>query len=585
MLRSRIGALATVTAILFAACSGSATPSPSASAPPTSGGPTASTPVSTESAPPASPSGPAVVNGGTWIFGSASDPSTLDAILIQDGESFRIAQQIYETLIKLKAGSPSDLEPDLAKSWDVSADGLTYTFHLQTGVKFSDGTDFNADAAVYNVNRWKNLPTPLQGDDYYDITVFGGYGNDSLIKTVTKVDDATFSMTLTKPKADFLTAMTLIPFAIQSPAALQAHNADKGSKDTTNDYWQKAPTGTGPFMFKEFVPGDHYTIVKNPNYWDTANAAHLDTIIFKPIADSANRLTALKAGSVDTIDFVDATQLADISSDTSLQLVTRPPLDIGKLAFNQTHKPFDDIKVRTAIALAIDKKALVDAFFQNGAGTVADSDLINNMPAYEPNAAVGSFNLQAAKDMLASSSCPAPCKIDFWYPDSVSRPYMLDPKGEFEAIRTMLEAAGFVINPNHKPWRGGYLTDEANGVYPMFFIGWIYDYADPADGPGLFYATSTADCNGKKYTTPHNCEFGEDNPAVAAAIAKAIGEADAATRTQDWKDAMKLINADVPVVPLVWAGSSLGMTVKVHGYIPSPTQSEYFNLVWKDAGS
>jgi len=579
MLRLRMGALAVVAAIAFAACSGAATAAPSAPAT----APAASTPAGSTAPASATPSGPTPVNGGTWIFGSASDPTTLDAILIQDGESFRIAQQIYETLIKLKPGSASDLEPGLATSWDTSSDGLTYTFHLQTGVKFSDGTDFNADAAVYNVNRWKNLPTALQGDDYYDITVFGGYGDNSLIKTVTKIDDSTFSMTLTKPKADFLTAMTLIPFAMQSPTALQAHHADLGSKDPTNDYWQKDPTGTGPFMFSEFVPGDHYTIVKNPNYWDTANAAHLDKIIFQPIADSANRLTALQSGTVDTIDLVDATQLKQISSDTSLQLITRPPLDIGKLGFNQTQKPFNDIKVREAAALAIDKTALVNAFFPNGAGSVADSDLINNMPAYEANATVTGFDVNAAKAMLQSSSCPPPCAVTFWYPDSVSRPYMLDPKGEYEAIKPMLEAAGFVVTPNHKPWHGGYLTDEANGVYPMFFIGWIYDYADPADGPGIFYATSTADCNGVKETTPHNCEFGEDNPAVGAAIAKAIAEPDLATRTQDWKDAMKLINADVPDVPLVWAGSSLASSVKIHGYIPSPTQSEYFNLVWKDA--
>jgi peptide/nickel transport system substrate-binding protein len=582
MLRLRTGALIAAAAIAFAACSGAATAAPSAAAP-------SQTPVvaPSGSTAPASvaPSGGTPVNGGTWIFGSASDPSTLDAILIQDGESFRIAQQIYETLIKLKPGSSSNLEPGLAKSWDTSPDGLTYTFHLQTGVKFSDGTAFNADAAVYNVNRWKNLPAALQGDDYYDVTVFGGYGANSLIKAVTKIDDATFSMTLTKPKADFLTAMTLIPFAMQSPTALQAHHADLGTKAPTNDYWQKDPTGTGPFMFSEFVPGDHYTIVKNPNYWDTANAAHLDKIIFQPIAVSANRLTALLSGTVDTIDFVDATQLAQIQSNPTIQLITRPPLDIGKLAFNQTVKPWNDIKVREAAAYAIDKTALVNAFFPHGAGTVADSDLINNMPAYQANAAISGFDLSKAKSLLASSSCPPPCAVTFWYPDSVSRPYMLDPKGEYEAIKPMLEAAGFAVTPNHKPWHGGYLTDEANGVYGLFFIGWIYDYADPADGPGIFYATSTADCNGVKEPTPHNCEFGEDNPAVAAAMAKAISEPDAATRTADWQAAMLLINADVPVVPLVWAGSSLASTIHVHGYIPSPTQSEYFNLVWKDAGS
>ena len=186
MLRLRAGALAAVVAMIFAACSSSATPAPSAaSAAPPSTAPASSAPASASASAVASPSGGQPVNGGTWIFGSASDPSTLDAILIQDGESFRIAQQIYETLIKLKAGSASNLEPALAKSWDVSADGLTYTFHLQTGVTFSDGTPFNADAAVYNVNRWKNLPEALRGDDYYDITVFGGYGNDSLIKAAT----------------------------------------------------------------------------------------------------------------------------------------------------------------------------------------------------------------------------------------------------------------------------------------------------------------------------------------------------------------------------------------------------------------
>ena len=576
-MKHRLRALLAVAALVFAACGGSTATSPiatSATAPTTGG---------TASGTPAAASGtPVATNGGTWVFGSATDPTTLDAILMQDGESIRIAQQIYETLVKLAPGSASTLVPGLAKSWDASADGLTYTFHLQTGVKFTDGTDFNADAAVYNVNRWKNLPEALQGDDYYDITVFAGYGDSSLIKSVTKVDDATFQMVLTTPKADFLTAMTLAPFSMQSPTALKAHNADKGSKDTSNDYWQKAPTGTGPFMFAgDFVSGDHYTIVKNPNYWDTANAAHLDKVIFKPIADSAQRLTALKSGTVDTIDFVDANQLKDVSSDSNLQLVTRSPLDIGRLNMNQNIKPFDDINVRKAISYAIDRKAIIDTFFPNGAAQAADSDLLPSMPAYAANATIAGYDQQKAKDALAASNCHAPCKIDFWYPDSVSRPYMVDPKGEFEAIRTMLEAVGFQITPQHLAWKGGYTGAEANGKYGLAFIGWIYDYADPADGPGIFYSTSLAKCGDVTPAKPHNCEAAEDNPAVVAGMAKAIAEPDAAKRTQDWKDVMALINADVADVPLVWAGSSLGLTKNIHGFVPSPTQTEYYNAVWK----
>jgi peptide/nickel transport system substrate-binding protein len=575
VIRFRIGALVATAGLLFAACGGTATPVPSAS--PSASAPSAAISSPSTAAESPTPSGGQPVNGGTWVFGVVGPPLTLDAILVQDGESYRIDQEIYETLIKLKPGTASDLEPSLAKSWDVSPDGLTYTFHLQTGVSFTDGTPFNADAAIYNFNRWKNLPEPLRSADYFDITVFGGYRDNSLLKTVTKIDDATFSVTLTKPKSDFLTTMTLISFGMMSPTALQAHHADLAPTDPSNDYWQKDPVGTGPFKFSEFVPGDHYTIVKNPNYWDTA--------IFLPIPDSANRLTALKSGTVDTIDFVDATQLPDISSDPSLQLLTRHTLSIGTLAFNQLQKPFNDLKVREAAAYAIDKATLVSALFPNGVGTVADSVIVNNMPAYEPNATITGFDLNKAKALLQSSSCPSPCAVTFWYPDNVSRPYMLDPKGEYEAIKPMLEAAGFVVTPNHKQWSGGYLVDSRSGLYQMSFIGWVYDYADPADLPGIFYATSTADCAGVKQTTPHNCEFGEDNPAVAAAMAKAESDPNPTAQIQDWKDAMKLINADVPDVPLVWANSYLASTIHVHGLVTSPTQSEYFNLVWKDAGS
>jgi peptide/nickel transport system substrate-binding protein len=557
MSRARLAASLALIAALATACGGQTTLTPQPSAPPTQ------------------------APANTLVFGSASDPATLDAILIQDGESFRIAQQIYETLVRLKPGSAADLEPGLATSWDVSADGLTYTFHLRPGVTFTDGTPFNADAAVSNVTRWKHLPAPLQASDYYDRTVFGGYDDASLIASVTRIDAASFSIALRRPKADFLTALTLVPFAMQSPAALKGHNADLGPIDPANDYWQTAPTGTGPFTFKEFVPGDHYTIVRNPRYWDRANAAHLDAVEFRPIADTANRLVALQAGTVDIIDFVDAAQLPGITSDVRLQLIRRAPLAVGRLAFNQTHKPFDDPKVRKAVAWLIDKPALVTEFFP-GLGSAADSDLISNMAAYEPNVTITGRDPQKAKALLAQSTCPAPCSVDFWYPDGVAGLDLIDPRGEFEAISAMLEADGlFKVIPKHKPWMGGYLTDQGNGIFPMFLAAWTYDYADPADGPGLFYATSTEECNGVVPAAPHNCEFGEDNPAVASAIAKAIAEPVAATRTKDWKAAMRLINADVPDVPLVWAGSALAATKAIGGYVPSPTEAESFNLVTK----
>jgi len=157
------------------------------------------------------------------------------------------------------------------------------------------------------------------------------------------------------------------------------------------------------------------------------------------------------------------------------------------------------------------------------------------MPAYEPNATVTGFDLQKAKDALAASGCKAPCSIDFSYPDSVSRPYMVDPKGEFEAIRTMLEAAGFKVNPQHKPWKGGYLNDEANGKYGLAFIGWIYDYADPADGPGIFYSTSAGQVRQPDPDHASQLRGGRGQPSLAAGMAKAIAEPDTAKRHRTGK--------------------------------------------------
>lgn len=582
MQKPRLLAVAFAAALVFSACQAQATPTPTAQPTPTP--PPGETPGPTPTAAPTpTPSG-GPVSGGTMIFGSAADPATLDAVLIQDGESFRIAQQIYDTLVRLKPGSADELEPGLAASWDVQDGGKTIVFAIQPGAKFHDGTPADAEAVAYNFNRWKNLPEALQGLDYYDITVFGGYGDNSNIASAEATGTLEVTVKLNAPKADILTAMTLIPFAIQSPTALEAHKADLG-ESPDNDYWQTAPTGTGPFKFEgDWVVGDHYTIVRNDDYWDTAHPAYLDSVVFKPIAESAQRVAALRAGTVDIIDFVDANQLDQITSDPALQRLDRPPLTTGWIGFNQRHKPFDDLKVRQAVAYAIDKQAIVEAFFP-GLGQVADSDVFPSFPTYEAGVYPGSYDRAKAKELLDSSSCPSPCAIDFWYPDEVSRPYMVDPKGEFEAMRPMLEAAGFVVTPQHKAWRGGYLTDDSNGRLPMFLIGWIYDYADPADGPGIFYAKSQGECDGVVPEQPMNCEYGEENPDAYALMQQAISEFDTAKRNDLWKQAMRMYGADLPKVPLVWSASVLGAVKTLHGYVPSPTQSEYFNLVWKEASS
>ncbi|OGN86927.1 MAG: hypothetical protein A2X23_00930 [Chloroflexi bacterium GWC2_73_18] len=569
--------MAFAAALVFSACQAQATPTPTAQPTPTPPPGETAGPTPTAAPTPTPSGGP--VSGGTLIFGASSDPATLDVVQIQDGESFRIAQQIYDTLLRLKPGSASELESGLAKTWDVTDGGTTIVFHLEEGVKFHDGTPADAEAIAFNVNRWKNMPEELQGLQYYPGAVFGGFGDDSNIISAEATGDLDVTMKLKNPRSDILLAMTLIPFGIQSPKALTDHEADKAD----SDYWQTAPTGTGPFKFEgDFVAGDHYTIVRNDDYWDEMHPAYLDEVVFKPIADGTQRVAALQAGTVDIIDQVDPNLIPQIDGDANLQRLNRTPMNSGWIGFNQRQEPFDDLDVRMAVAYAIDKQAIVDAFFP-GVGQPADSDMFPSFAAYEPGAFPGEYNTAKAKELLEGSSCPPPCAIDFWYPDEVSRPYMVDPKGEFEAMRPMLEAAGFAVTPQHKPWRQGYLTDEANGAYGLFLIGWIYDYGDPANGPGIFYSKSTAECGGVVPTGPINCEYGQENQAAYDLMQQAIAEADPAKATDLWKQTMKMIGADLPKVPLVWTFGVLAATTQVNGYVPSPTQSEYFNLVWKSA--
>src|SRR5262245_51466438 len=204
-------------------------------------------------------------SGGTLVFGTASDPVVLDGALVSDGESLRAIDQIYETLVSLKPGT-TELEPGLAKSWEISDDGLTYTFELQEGVKFHDGTPFNAEAVCANFDRWYNFEGSFQNPSasYYWQTVFGGFAKtdpksgapaESYFDSCTAVDEGTVELKLTKPSSAILGALSLSSFSMASPKALEEYGANEGTVDDegvfrpTGTFGTEHPIGTGPFKF------------------------------------------------------------------------------------------------------------------------------------------------------------------------------------------------------------------------------------------------------------------------------------------------------------------------------------------------
>ena len=243
----------------------------------------------------------------TLVYGRGGDSTSLDPITSTEGETFKITINIFENLVNYGA-QDTTLHPGLAKSWDVSSDGLTYTFHLQKGVKFQDGTDFNADAVVFNFDRWMN------GDDkkfpYY--TMFGGYKKDEghVIKEVKALDENTVQFVLKRPMAPFLKNLAMSPFGIASPTAVKKYG----------DKFREHPVGTGPFKFVEWKQNDRITIEKNPDYWQKG-LPKLNKIIFRVIPENNARLNALSNGEIDVMDGLNNSDEATVKANNNLQII------------------------------------------------------------------------------------------------------------------------------------------------------------------------------------------------------------------------------------------------------------------------
>jgi peptide/nickel transport system substrate-binding protein len=573
MKRVRIGALFAVTTIVFAACGGATTSSAPSAAPSTAPTTAASTAPSVE---PSASSAAAPKEGGTLVIAIPGDLNRTDPSLIDDANSSYVLQQIFEGLVTLKPGSGSEIVGQLADSWTISDDGLTYTFKLKSGIKFQDGTDFNAAAVKFNFDRWLSIPKTYVdlGYTYYIDTVITGK-----IAETAAPDPTTFVLKLKAPNSAFLVTMTLTLFTFSSPKALTDGKAsDPDFKN--NIYAQGGPpaaVGTGPFVFKEWVPGDHVTLTKNPDYWNkAAGGPYLDALTFKPIADTTATLNALQAGDVDISQTLAPVDVPTAQADTKLQYYDRgSACNVGVLAMNEKFKPFDNPKIRQAVSYAINRKAIVDAFFgETGVvlknwtppGTIFANDL-----------AVPDYDVDKAKALIADSGVPAAdLAFDFWYPSDVSRPYMPDPKGEFEAMQRDLEAVGFKPNPKTSPWRPDYLAAESRGDYPAFLIGWNCDWL----GIDNFLYTAFFGYRGDPVAP--NPEYAYKNDAMNAAMVAALASSDEATQKSEWGKAQDQIVADMPSVPIVSGKTPAAGQTYVKGFTPSPTLLELFTNVWLD---
>jgi peptide/nickel transport system substrate-binding protein len=517
----------------------------------------------------------------TLVFGTAADPVVLDGPLVSDGESLRPIDQIFEGLVGLKAGS-TQVVPALATKWAGAKNGLSWAFTLRNNVKFQDGTTFNAASVCFNFSRWYNFPGPLQSSSvtYYWNTVFGGFahpaaGNPgpdkSLYKGCKTSGASKVTIFLNRPSSSFIGALALTNFGIASPTALKKYQADAGTVDANGvfhpagTFATQHPIGTGPYMLKSWTVGDKLVLTANPKYWGPK--PKIKNIIFKPIADNAARLQALQTGEIQGYDLVDPADIGTISSSSSLKILSRPAFNVGYVGINQKMKPFDDIRVRQALAYGLDRAGVVTSFYA-GRGQVANQFLPNQVVGYATKGVPSyPYTPDKAKALLTQAGLTLPVPVDFWYPTSVSRPYMPDPKKNAEAFGASLEKSGFKVTFHSAPWRPDYLGSVQSGKAQVYLLGWTGDFGDPANFLNVHFGAQ-------------NDQFGFNNPSLFALLTKADQETNLEKRQVLYQQASIAVMKFLPVVPYVHSSPALAFQKNVLGYKPSPVSLEAFSSVY-----
>jgi peptide/nickel transport system substrate-binding protein len=507
--------------------------------------------------------------GGTIVFAASSDPVSMDPAFISDGESIRITNQIYEGLVRTKAGG-TEIEPSLAKSWKASEDAKSWTFELQQGVKFHDGTPFNAAAVCFNFDRWYNFKGLLQSDSvsYYWVSFFGGFSDKktpSLYASCQATDEDTVTINLTAPSASFIAALSQSAFSISSPDALKKYDADKvsGSAEQPKfegSYGLEHPTGTGALKFESFAANDKVVLARNDDYW--GQKAILDKVIIRTIADLAARRQALEAGEIQGYDNADPSDVEALKAN--YQVIQRPAFNVAYVGFNQKKKPLDNPKIRQAIAYALNREALIKAKYPPGS-EVAKEFLPPEVQGYNENVTTYDYNPDKAKQLIAESGVKNPT-IEFWYPTAVSRPYMPDPQANFQAFKADLEKVGFKIVPKSAPWRPDYNNVTQSGGAAMYLLGWTGDFGDADNFIGVFFQKPSP-------------QFGFENKEIFSLLDQAEREIDESKRMELYKQANDAIMKFLPGVPYAHTGPFLVFTKNVKGYIPSPVTTELFSTV------
>ena len=493
---------------------------------------------------------------GALVVAQAADVITLDPVRATDSESIEVGELLFEGLVGWKPGT-TEIEPRLATQYQVSDDGMRWTFNLRSHVMFHDGTPLDADAVVFSFERLlvKGHPQSL-GDA-------GSYWRSMLndVEKVVAVDPLTVEIYVRRKYAPLLGNLAIFP--IVSPAAVKKWGA----------HFPEHPVGTGPFMFDDWIRDSRVVVRRFDRYW--GRPAGLEKIVFQVVVDARQRLINLESGSVDLASAIlpDEQQFVELHPD--LVLHHAPGNDVSYLAMNTQHPPFDDVRVRRAANYAVNKEPIVKLGYQ-GHAIAAETPLPPSMWGYHQPSTRYQYDPVAAKRLLSEAIADKafdPTRTYKLYAPSTPRPYLPQPERVARFLQASLEQAGIHTELVMVPYAQFRKAVQA-GEHDLCVFGWVGDTGDPDNFLYVLLHSKQA-----------NTEVGAQNVAlyrdheVDDMLLSAQEATDEATRSALYAAVQDKVAADAPWVPLAHSELVVAGRAELERVVLSPTGHPVYPLI------
>jgi peptide/nickel transport system substrate-binding protein len=475
------------------------------------------------------------------VVARPGDVVGLDPVRVTDSESIEVTELLFEGLVRWRPGT-MELEPGLATTWEVAADGLRWVFHLRAGVRFHDGAALDAAAVVGSFDRVLDPRHPAYRAD-------AGYWR-RLLRDVTRVvalDPLSVAIELARPHAPLLG--DLAGFPIVAPGAL----GDVATR----------PVGTGPFELERWVPGRQVVLRRFAGYWSAAPP--LERIVFKVVVDARQRLIGLESGSVDLATAILADEQSFVELHPDLVLHHGAGNAVSYLALNTARPPLDDVRVRRAINLAINKDPIVRLGF-HGLAEPADGPLPPQQWAYHAAKVRYAHDARAARALLAEVAAEGklPSRPLRLYAPDTPRPYLPEPERVARMLAASLAEVGLrtelVLQPT-----AAHRTSLQHGEHDLALWGWIGDTGDPDDFLSVLF-----DADNAVVGQAQNVAFFRD-VVVSALLARARATSDQAARAATYAEVQERLAAAAPWVPLAHGEFVVAARAELADVVLSPT--------------